>query len=171
MMPRKLRVLSASDVTAVLGMGEVLELVEQAFCERERGRVQMPPKSYLFFGDYEGDLRVMPAFLCVGADAPGKQELESGILKRARMVIDDWEQASHSGEINVPLSRGEIQRADVCAEIGDIVAGSQQGRTEDSQITLFDTTGLAIQDVICAWKVYEVAEEKKLGIQMDSLYS
>jgi len=62
-MPRKLRVLSASDVTAELGMGEALELVEQAFGERGRGRVQMPPKSYLFFGEYEGDLRVMPAFL------------------------------------------------------------------------------------------------------------
>ncbi len=56
-------------------------------------------------------------------------------------------------------------------EIRDIVAGSQQGKTEDSRITLFDTTGLAIRDVICAWKGYEVAGQEKLGIQMDSLYS
>ena len=70
---------------------------------------------------------------CVGADAPGKQELELGILKRARIVIDDWEQASHSDEINVPLSRGEIQRTDVCAEIGyrRRVAARQDRRLSD----------------------------------------
>jgi len=108
-------------------------------------------------------------FNCVGADAPGKQELESDILKRATIIIDDWEQASHNGEINVPLSKGEVTRADVSGEIGDIVAGSLQGRTRDSEITLFDATGLAIQDVVCAWKAYETAEQKGLGVLMESL--
>jgi alanine dehydrogenase len=106
----------------------------------------------------------------VGADAPGKQELESAILRRARVVIDDWEQASHSGEISVPFSRGELTRSDVAAEIGEVVAGIKPGRTSDSEITVFDTTGLAIQDVICAWKAYEVASERGLGVEMDSLY-
>jgi len=108
-------------------------------------------------------------FNCVGADAPGKQELESDILKRATIIIDDWEQASHNGEINVPLSKREVTRADVSGEIGDIVAGSLQGRTRDSEITLFDATGLAIQDVVCAWKAYETAEQKGLGVLMESL--
>ncbi|MCK5584908.1 ornithine cyclodeaminase family protein, partial [Candidatus Bipolaricaulota bacterium] len=106
---------------------------------------------------------------CVGADAPGKQELETGILKRARIIIDDWEQASHSGEINVSVTQGVITRSDVIGEIGDIIAGSLQGRTRDNEITLFDTTGLAIQDVVCAWKAYEMAERKGLGVLMDSL--
>jgi alanine dehydrogenase len=48
-------------------------------------------------------------FNCIGADAPGKQEMDPAILKRAKIVVDDWEQASHSGEINVPLSQGLLK--------------------------------------------------------------
>jgi len=62
-MARKMRILSSADIAKVLDMPEVLKLVEQAFGERGRGRVQMPPKSYLFFGEHDGDLRVMPAFM------------------------------------------------------------------------------------------------------------
>jgi len=68
------------------------------------------------------------------------------------------------------MSCDDIRKA-LRPEIRDIVAGSQRGRTGDSQSTLFDATGLAIQVVICARKVYEVAEQKKLGIQTDSLCS
>jgi len=331
-MGRRLRILGADDVESLLGTDDVLELVEKVFAERGRGRTQMPPKSYLFFTEHHGDLRVMPAYLealdqagvklvnvhpdnptryglptvlativlvspatgeplcimdgtvltamrtaaasgvatkylarseahslgvigagyqswyqleaiarvrrvdavaiydtvtekaealalragrqlglnasvratiedtvrgsdmlvtltpsrspivsddwvtagmhinCVGADAPGKQELDAAILRRARIVIDDWEQASHSGEINVPFSKGELRREDVHAEIGEVVAGVKKGRTSDSQITVFDTTGLAIQDIVCAWRAYELAEQRSVGVQMDSLY-
>ena len=106
----------------------------------------------------------------VGADAPGKEELEAGILKRARIVIDDWEQASRSGEINVPVSNGMITKASIYAEIGEIVAGAKPGRVSTNEITIFDTTGLAIQDVITAWHVYEMAEEKGIGREFESLY-
>ena len=107
----------------------------------------------------------------VGADAPGKEELEPQLLKRARIVIDDWEQGSHGGEINVPLSNGILRKSDIYAEISEIVVGAKPGRTSDEEITVFDTTVLAIQDVVTAWHVYEVAEEKGLGIEFDSLYS
>jgi len=90
----------------------------------------------------------------IGADAQGKQELESALLKDARIVIDNWEQASHSGEINVPLAEGAITRDDVYADIGELVAGKKQGRDDDEQITVFDSTGLAIQDLACAALVY-----------------
>jgi alanine dehydrogenase len=106
----------------------------------------------------------------IGADAPGKEELEAEMLKRAKIVIDDWEQASHSGEINMPLSKGMITRADIYAEIGEIVAGAKPGRVSDNEITIFDTTGLAIQDIITAWRVYEVAEEKGIGREFEPLY-
>ncbi|MBN1153188.1 MAG: alanine dehydrogenase [Dehalococcoidia bacterium] len=106
----------------------------------------------------------------VGADAPGKQELEPAILRRARVVVDDWEQASHSGEINVPLSRGELRREDIAAEIGEIVAGLTPGRVSDTDVTVFDTTGLAIQDVICAWRVYELAEKSDRGMAISGLF-
>lgn len=105
-------------------------------------------------------------FNCMGADAPGKQEMDPKILKRARLVIDDWEQASHSGEINVPLSKGEMTRDDVNAEIGKIVAGLTPGREDDKQITVFCSTGLAIQDCLTAKIAYDAAIQQKIGRSM-----
>ena len=100
---------------------------------------------------------------CIGADAPGKQELDSRILKRARVVIDDWEQASHSGEINVPLSKGELTKDDVNGEIGRIVAGLSSGRQSDTEITVFCSTGLAVQDSLTAKIVYDAASKANVG--------
>jgi alanine dehydrogenase len=102
-------------------------------------------------------------FNCMGADAPGKQEMDPKILKRARLVIDDWEQASHSGEINVPLAKGEMTKDDVDAEIGHIVAGLKPGRESDQQITVFCSTGLAIQDCLTAKIAYDAAIVQKVG--------
>ena len=332
-MKNKLRILNIREVEQILSMPDVIRLVEKAFGEKGRKQVQMPPKSYLYFPKFNGDLRVMPAYLeelnqvgvkmvnahldnrskyrlptvlasimifnpetgapislmdgtyitamrtaaasavaakylarkdskvltvigagyqslrqvealreiikleavrifdidsdraeelavllrgrfditakmftsaeeavrgsdilvtvtpsrkpivksewvtegmhisAVGADAPGKEELEPELLTRARIVIDDWEQANHGGEINVPLSSGVISKSDIYADIGEIVAGIKPGRTSNGEITIFDTTGLAIQDVITAWHVYEVAEKKGIGIELDQLYS
>jgi len=331
-MEQKVRVLNMKEVKQILSMSNVLGLVEKAFKERGLKHVQMPPKSYLFFQKFSGDLRVMPAYLerldevgvklvsvhpgnpskyglptvlativlfdpetgtlislmdgtritamrtaaasgvavkylarkdarvlgiigsgyqstfqldalnkvmkiesvkifdviekeaenlaviarekfglnarmvataedavrgsdvlvtvtptrtpvvksewvtegmhinTIGADAPGKEELEAGILKRAKIVIDDWEQASHSGEINVPLSKGMITKASIYAEIGEIVAGAKPGRISADEITIFDTTGLAIQDIITAWRVYEIAEKEGIGRELEPLY-
>lgn len=102
-------------------------------------------------------------FNCIGADAPGKEELDPLILKRAKVVVDDWEQASHSGEINVPLSMGIISKSDVWAEIGEVVAGLKPGRISESEITVFVSTGLAIQDAVTANLVYKRALERGVG--------
>jgi len=103
---------------------------------------------------------------CIGADAPGKQEVDPRILKKAYLVIDDWEQASHSGEINVPLAKGELVREDVNAEIGEVVAGLKPGRQSDEQITVFCSTGLAIQDCLTAKIVYDHALAQQVGRSM-----
>jgi len=105
-------------------------------------------------------------FNCMGADAPGKQEMDPKILKRARLVIDDWEQASHSGEINVPLAKGEMTKDDVDVEIGHIVAGLKPGRQSDQQITVFCSTGLAVQDCLTAKIAYDAAIVQKIGRSM-----
>jgi len=102
----------------------------------------------------------------IGADAPGKEELDPMILKRARVVVDDIPQASHSGEINVPLSKKIITEKDICCEIGEVVAGKKKGRTKDSDITVFDSTGLAIQDVATADMVYQKALKENMGIKL-----
>ena len=106
----------------------------------------------------------------IGADAPGKEELEPALLKRAKIVVDDWEQANHSGEINVPVGKGLLTRASIYADIGEVVTGKKKGRTSDTEITVFDSTGLAIQDVITAWQSYRVAVEKGLGMEIPPLY-
>jgi len=90
----------------------------------------------------------------IGADAPGKQELELSILHEAKIVVDDWVQSSHGGEINVAFSRGLIGRQDIHADIGEVVTGKKPGRESADEITIFDSTGLAIQDCACAAHVY-----------------
>lgn len=105
----------------------------------------------------------------IGADAEGKQEIDVKILKKARIVIDDWAQASHSGEINVPLSKKQITKRNIHAGLGEIVAGIKEGRTFPEEITLFDSTGLAIQDVSCAGVVFEALRDKP-GIKRVALY-
>jgi alanine dehydrogenase len=102
----------------------------------------------------------------IGADAPGKEELDPLILKRAKIVVDDFKQAFHSGEINVPLSKGIISKDDIYAELGEIILRTKPGRISDEEITVFDSTGLAIQDIATAWRVYEEAKRKGLGIEI-----
>ena len=100
----------------------------------------------------------------IGADARGKQELESSLTKRAKVVVDDLTQAVHSGEVNIPISEGRLAAQDIYAQIGEILAGKRPGRTNDKEITIFDSTGLAIQDVAAGNAVYEKALQKGLGI-------
>ena len=99
----------------------------------------------------------------IGADAPGKQELDPHILRKAMVVIDDWEQASHSGEINVPLGKRQIGKKDIYGTLGDIIIGKKKGRRRAQDITVFDSTGLAIQDVAVAYDIYKRALKKGVG--------
>ena len=103
----------------------------------------------------------------IGADAPGKQELDAEILLRGKVVVDDVAQAVHSGEVNVPISRGIFREEDIHATLGEIVAGKKKGREAEDEITLFDSTGLAIQDIATASVVYERAVEKGLGMKIE----
>jgi len=99
-----------------------------------------------------------------GADAAGKQELDPAILKRARVFIDDWEQASHSGEINVPLGKGLISREDVYGSLGELVAGRIGGRVNSKEVTVFDSTGLIVQDLVTAYTAYRLCKMRGVGV-------
>ncbi|MGB9951638.1 ornithine cyclodeaminase family protein [Haloarcula marismortui] len=99
----------------------------------------------------------------IGADAAGKQEHDERTLLDAKLVIDNYKQCTHSGEINVPWGEGVLTDTDLHGELGDIVAGTLSGRTDDDGITLFDSTGLAIQDVAAAHVVYENASAEGDG--------
>ena len=85
----------------------------------------------------------------MGADAPGKQELDPLLLKRGQVFVDDLSQAVHSGEINVPIIRGIFTPEEIAGTLGEVVIGMKQRESPD-QITIFDSTGLAIQDLAIA---------------------
>jgi alanine dehydrogenase len=102
----------------------------------------------------------------IGADAAGKEELDPAILKRAKVVVDDIPQALHSGEVNVPISKKLITVKDICAELGEVITGKKKARMSDSDITIFDSTGLAIQDVATANLVYQKALKANMGMKL-----
>ena len=85
----------------------------------------------------------------IGADAPGKEELDPEILHRARVFVDDPAQAFHSGEINVPIRKGLYQPWMISGTLGEVVIGKRKRESKD-EITVFDSTGLAIQDLAIA---------------------
>ena len=97
----------------------------------------------------------------MGADGPGKAEIAVEEIARARVFCDDWEQASHGGELAAALEAGRIARGDV-AELGQVLLGAAPGRQGDDEITLFDSTGLAIQDLAVALAAFERAGELDL---------
>lgn len=93
----------------------------------------------------------------IGADAPGKEELDPAILMRARVFVDDPVQAVHSGEVNVPIASGLYSEDMIAGTLGQVVIG-EKGRTNPDEITVFDSTGLAIQDLAIAAIVLESGE-------------
>ena len=103
----------------------------------------------------------------VGADAQGKEELEPSILNDAMVVVDDLRQASHGGEINVPISKGLFKKQQIYATLGEIITGIKTGRTDNKIITVFDSTGLAIEDIAVARLLYEKARNKGTGLTVN----
>lgn len=99
----------------------------------------------------------------IGADSKGKEELEPDILKQAKVVIDDWAQSTSSGEINVPWSKGIITKKDIFSTLGEVISSKLKVRSKADEITVFDSTGLAIQDVSVAQYAYQKALNKGLG--------
>lgn len=95
----------------------------------------------------------------VGADAPGKQELEPSILKEATVVVDDLTQASHSGEINVPIEKGLYSADEVYGTLAEVIVGRKKGRIDSKAITVFDSTGIAVEDIAVAKLLFEKAQQ------------
>jgi alanine dehydrogenase len=96
-----------------------------------------------------GSLRSGQHVSLMGADGPGKAEVAASELGRARLFCDDWEQASHGGELAAGVEAGIVAQHDV-TQLGAVLAGDADGRRSDEDVTLFDSTGLAIQDLAIA---------------------
>ena len=101
----------------------------------------------------------------LGADLKGEQELDPRILQRARVFVDDIRQCREDGEINVALSQGLLSEDDLAGEIGKVVCGELAGRQSDDQVTVFDSTGIALQDSATVPLEYERAVAAGVGVE------
>lgn len=108
-----------------------------------------------------GSLRAGQHVSLMGADGPGKAEIAVEEIRRVRVFCDEWEQASHGGELAAALEAGAITRADV-TQLGAVLTGEADGRRSDEEITIFDSTGLAVQDLAIAITAFERAGELDL---------
>jgi ornithine cyclodeaminase/alanine dehydrogenase-like protein (mu-crystallin family) len=113
------------------------------------------------------DLAVSPGtfIAAVGADSPQKQEIHPSLMQGSKIVCDILEQCAVMGDLHHALEACVVKRADVHAELGEVVAGKKPGRESDDETIVFDSTGMALQDVAAAAFVYEKAARQGSGVQ------
>jgi ornithine cyclodeaminase/alanine dehydrogenase-like protein (mu-crystallin family) len=100
----------------------------------------------------------------LGADGPGKAEATTGAVASCVLFCDEWEQASHGGELTGAIAAGLVGRSDV-TELGAVLAGSSPGRPGPEAVSLFDSTGLAIQDLAVAAAAFAAWEDNRVRAQ------
>jgi alanine dehydrogenase len=103
----------------------------------------------------------------IGADTKGKNELDVELFRRAKVVVDDWTQASQIGESQHAYGAGVLTESTVWAELGAICAGTTPGREDDDGLTIFDSTGIALQDLAVANLAMEVAVARGVGTWLE----
>lgn len=103
----------------------------------------------------------------IGADVEGKQELDVNLFKRAKVVVDSIEQCVSGGETLNAIKAGVFKESDIYGEIGEVLLGKKAGRTSEEEITIFDSTGMGVQDNATATGIYHRAIEKSIGLSID----
>lgn len=106
-------------------------------------------------------------FSCVGADMSGKQEIDGAIFQQARLFVDDRKQAIAVGETEQPIKQGLIDETAIQGEIGEVILGWVGGRISEADITIYDTTGIALQDLAVTKQVLDTAEKNEVGQVVD----
>ena len=114
-----------------------------------------------------GDVRPGAFVAAVGADNPTKQEIDPSLMRSSKIVVDLLDQCALIGDLRHALAAGAVTRADVHAELGEIVAGRKPGRTSPDEIIIFDSTGTALQDTAAAALVYERALRSGAGLRIN----
>ncbi|MCI8366818.1 MAG: ornithine cyclodeaminase family protein [Eggerthellaceae bacterium] len=102
-------------------------------------------------------------FSCMGADMPGKQEIDPAIIARARLFTDDTANCLANGEIELGVAEGYFGPDHVIGELGAVLTGSVDGRLSQEDITVFDSAGTALLDIACAQIALTRAAERGLG--------
>jgi len=99
----------------------------------------------------------------MGADCKEKQELEEALFEGAKIVVDNKNQCLEFGECGKAVAKGVIAADDIYAEIGELISMKKQGRIDEDEVTIYDATGVAIQDLAAASLIYKRAEERSVG--------
>lgn len=100
---------------------------------------------------------------CVGADMPGKQEIDSYILKSSKIYVDDLEHCIKSGEIEMAIKEDTITEKNINGTIGEVIEGKVKGRTNKEDITVVDLTGMALLDIATAYHALNLSNQKNIG--------
>lgn len=106
-------------------------------------------------------------FSCVGADMSGKQEIDGAIFQQARLFVDDRKQAAAVGETEMPIKQGLIDETAIQGEIGEVILQRVAGRISEEDITIYDTTGIALQDLAVTKLVLDTAQKAEVGQVVD----
>jgi ornithine cyclodeaminase/alanine dehydrogenase-like protein (mu-crystallin family) len=114
-----------------------------------------------------GDVSPGTFIAAVGADNPEKQEIHPDLMAKSKIVVDILEQCAVMGDLHHAIVAGVVERADVHAELGEIVAAKKAGRASDEEIIVFDSTGMALQDVAVAAFLYEKAMRQGCGVRLN----
>lgn len=101
--------------------------------------------------------------VAIGTDQQGKQELDPEIFRHTKIVVDSMAQCTEKGETWHPLNKNIITKDDIHGEIGEVLLGKKTGRENDEEVTIFDSTGMAIQDNTTSSKIYRNALERNVG--------
>lgn len=107
--------------------------------------------------------------IAIGADMSGKQELDTKIFRRAKIYVDSISQCVERGETRNAIMSGDIKTSDIYAELGEVLLERKQARNNDTQITIFDATGMGIQDNTLADLIYNKALSMGIGSKIKLL--
>lgn len=152
----------AEEMSTKLGLDiEAADSVEAAVKDVDIVVTCTPSPKPILKGEWIGEGTHISA---IGADTAAKRELDSSVFKRVdKVVVDFTPQALVVGDFAAPISEGVIKQEDIYAELGEIVVGKKRGRERSDEVTLFKATGMAIQDVGTAFKVYNMAKQRGIG--------
>ena len=151
----------AVEMSARLGIPVcAMDSVQSAVEDADIVCIATPARSPQIMADW---IRPGTHINAMGADSPGKQELDPALLQKSRIIVDHKGQAKVYGEIHRPLQAGLLDETAVAGDIGEVVAGSVSGRCAADEITLFDGTGMALEDAAVAHMVHRKARDLGLG--------
>jgi ornithine cyclodeaminase/alanine dehydrogenase-like protein (mu-crystallin family) len=100
----------------------------------------------------------------IGTNSPGEQELDPKTVTRAKVVVDSTQQCVQRGEIQTAIKMNLFRKEEIYSELSEIVLGRKKGRVNDTEITIFDSTGMAVQDITTAFAVYQLARKLNVGV-------